>query len=211
MGNVARAYLAQSRNLMSMEPSSLEASKQLKHHSKIKILHALSELPATVHDLGTFSGDVFAVPMQVSGVGQVIHISFAGTFAECGSTGKFDTLRQFYRTFLVVAASQEAQAKSWPCQIINDQLFLVTKGKQLEPEEMRALNPTSNNAAGGMSQEMATTMMSALSAEDAQLVAQVVQAAQCSEEVAFQALQSAGGDGQQAVNLVLQQQQQQQQ
>lgn len=172
-----------------------EESKDGRNNSHI--LHTLSSLPATRHDLSGFVAHVYNLTpsqhhqqQQQSAANEptkMVHLALSGRFME--SNGQNNVLRPFRRVFILVPTPASSGSSGWPAQIVNDQLTIGGASA--------VAKTTSTTTSVGDKQP------SGLSAAEEALVSAVCAKTSCSASDAFAALSFTKGNVDTSCELVL--------
>lgn len=88
------------------------------------VVAALDKLPATRHDLASFTADVFILPPVKGSQAQMCMLTIKGNMQEKTSEGQWKD-RLFHRTFILISpAPQDSLSAGWQIAICNDQVFI---------------------------------------------------------------------------------------
>jgi len=112
----AKSYLEHNRNLVDAYGDS---SKKLQF-KKLAVVATLDKLPATRHDVHSFTVDAFVLPPVAGCPQQLCKVALKGRFQERGPGDGQWRDRLFHRS--MVLCSPPAAASAWNLSIINDQL-----------------------------------------------------------------------------------------
>ncbi len=116
IGFIDQQYIGANRNLLELcGDAKADDRRALLKIGPVHVVHLLSTLPRTKHQVDQFVADVFLIPNK-----QMLSVTIKGTFVDCDT----NEVRTFHRVFLLVPVPSNASNSPFPALITNDELYI---------------------------------------------------------------------------------------